>query len=275
LIRDTQRDKIRKKSMPIPYFQVNAFTSEPFGGNPAGVCLLDQWLPDPLLQQIAAENDLSETAFLVPERGFHHLRWMTPTTEVDLCGHATLASAHVLFFERSHPEDRLVFQARSGRLAATRRNGMIELDFPSREARSCPVPALLLQGLGGQPVEVLKSRDYLAVFGSAEDVAALRPDPGLLCQLDSLGVIVTAPGADDVDFVSRFFAPKVGVPEDPVTGSAHCSLIPYWSSRLKKTELRARQISKRGGELHCRFLGERVGISGQARTYCRGELRIP
>lgn len=260
--------------MRIPYFQVNAFTSDPFGGNPAGVCLLERWLPDPALQCIAAENDLSETAFLVPDEAFHELRWMTPLTEVDLCGHATLASAHVLFFERNFPADHVAFQTQSGRLSAKRRDGVIELDFPARPATSCSAPLALLEGLGGKPLEVLKSRDYLVVFGSAEEVAALRPDMNLLGQLDSLGVIVTAPG-EDADFVSRFFAPKVGVPEDPVTGSAHCSLIPYWSARLKKTELRARQISKRGGELFGRFLGERVGIGGESRTYCRGELQIP
>lgn len=260
--------------MPIPYFQVNAFTSDPFGGNPAGVCLLQRWLPDSLLQQIAAENDLSETAFLVPAQGCYQLRWMTPATEVDLCGHATLASAHVLFFEKSAPEERLFFETRSGRLAATRREEMIELDFPSRLPRACAAPAGLLQALGKKPVEVLKSRDYLVVFGSGTEVAALQPDLHLLSQLDSLGVIVTARG-EDADFVSRFFAPKVGVPEDPVTGSAHCSLIPYWSAVLGKTELLARQLSRRGGELHCRLMGERVGIAGKAITYCRGELQLP
>ena len=260
--------------MPIRYFQVNAFTTDPFGGNPAGVCLLERWLPDPLLQRIAAENDFSETAFLVPNQTAFDLRWMTPTTEVDLCGHATLASAHVLFFEKRSPQERLLFHTRSGPLAATRRNGLIELDFPSRPPRSCDAPAALIQSLRGKPIEVLKSRDYLVVFDSPDEVAALKPDMELLCQLDSLGIIVTAPGEGNTDFVSRFFAPKVGVPEDPVTGSAHSSLIPYWSERLNKTELHARQISRRGGQLHCRLLGERVGIGGHARTYCRVELQV-
>ena len=260
--------------MRIPYFQVNAFTSDVFGGNPAGVCLLDEWLPDPVLQRIAAENNLSETAFLVRAEAGYKLRWMTPTAEVDLCGHATLASAYVLFFERQWPENSVSFQTSSGRLVANRSSDIIELDFPSRPPQPCNAPAQLLQGLGGKPAEVHKSRDYFAVFGSAEEVAALRPDMALLSELDSLGIIVTAKG-DGVDFVSRFFAPKVGVPEDPVTGSAHCSLIPYWSGRLNKTELLARQISKRGGELFCRFLGDRVGIGGQAVTYSRGELQIP
>jgi predicted PhzF superfamily epimerase YddE/YHI9 len=259
--------------MRIPYFQVNAFTSDTFGGNPAGVCLLDAWLPDPLLQRIAAENDFSETAFLVQEPQSFHLRWMTPATEVDLCGHATLAAAHVLFFERGWLEDQLLFKTLSGRLSAVRRKDLVELDFPSRPPQPCEVPAALLRGLGHEPREVLKARDYFAVFESVQEVATLQPDLNLLRELDSLGVIVTAPGKD-VDFVSRFFAPKVGVPEDPVTGSAHCSLIPYWSRRLKRSDLHARQTSQRGGELFCRMKGERVGIGGQAITYCRGELDI-
>src|SRR5690348_15868811 len=189
--------------MLIPYFQVNAFTSDPFGGNPPGVCLLESWLPDALLQKIAAENDLSETAFLAPGQGGLHLRWMTPATEVDLCGHATLASAHVLFFVKDAGKERLFFETRSGRLAASRRNEMIELDFRSRIPGQCAAPPALLQALGKKPAEVLKSRDYLVVFGSAAEVAALRPDMNLLSQLDSLGVIVTARG-EDADFVSRF-----------------------------------------------------------------------
>jgi len=261
-------------SMRIPYFQVNAFCSDPFGGNPAGVCLLDRWLPDPLLQRIAAENDFSETAFLVKEPQAFHLRWMTPSAEVDLCGHATLAVAHVLFFERGCPEDQLSFKTLSGRLSAIRCGDLVELDFPSRPPQPCAAPSALLHALGKKPREVLKARDYFAVFESVTEVAELQPDLNLFLELDSLGVIVTAPGTD-VDFVSRFFAPKVGVPEDPVTGSAHCSLIPYWSQRLKKKQLHARQISQRGGELFCRFLEERVGIAGHAVTYCRGELDIP
>jgi len=257
----------------IPYFQINAFTSDTFGGNPAGVCLLEGWLPDPVLQRIAAENNLSETAFLVRGETGYKLRWMTPTTEVDLCGHATLASAYVLFFERNHHDDSVLFETLSGTLAATRRGEIIELDFPSRPPLNCEAPPLLLKALACEPLAVLKSRDYFLVFGSPAQVASLQPDMDLLSKLDSLGVIVTARG-DDVDFVSRFFAPKVGVPEDPVTGSAHCSLIPYWSHRLAKTELAARQISKRGGELSCRFLGERVAIGGRAVTYSRGELVI-
>jgi PhzF family phenazine biosynthesis protein len=258
--------------MRIPYYQVNAFTSENFGGNPAGVCLLGRWLPTPLLQQVAAENNLSETAFLVKQPGFYDLRWMTPTTEVDLCGHATLASAYVLFFEQKLPDASVAFQTQSGRLYAFKRQDeILELDFPSRPPERCSAPEKLVEALGRKPVEVLKARDLIAVFESAGEVAELKPNFDLLAQQDCLGTIVTAPG-EDADFVSRFFAPKVGVPEDPVTGSAHSSLIPYWSARLNKTELFARQISRRGGELFCRFLGQRVGIGGRAVVYSRGEL---
>jgi len=264
---------LKMRRMRIPYYQVNAFTAESFAGNPAGVCLLEQWLPDALLQRIAAENNLSETAFLVRKDGFYDLRWMTPTTEVDLCGHATLASAFVLLFEMGLPQERVIFQTLSGRLSTSRLRDFLELDFPSRPAQKCFPPEELIKALGRAPVEVLKSRDYLAVYNSATEIAALQPDMGSLAGLDSLGVIVTAPGIN-TDFVSRFFAPKVGVPEDPVTGSAHCSLIPYWSARLDKSEMVARQISKRGGELFCRMQGERVGIGGRAMTYFRGELEI-
>lgn len=260
--------------MRIPYYQVNAFTGETFGGNPAGVCPLQEWLPDELLQRIAAENNLSETAFFIREDDFFHLRWFTPATEMDLCGHATLASAFVLFSQLGHTQDTVMFQTRSGLLKATRRSDLIELDFPSRPPVACPLPDDLLRGLGRKPVEVLKSRDYLAVFSTQAEVAALVPNMDLLSKLESLGIIVTAPG-DDVDLVSRFFAPRAGVPEDPVTGSSHCTLIPFWAQRLAKTQLSARQISRRGGRLHCRLLGDRVGIGGQAVIYSRGELEIP
>jgi PhzF family phenazine biosynthesis protein len=260
--------------MRIPYFRVNAFTSSPFGGNPAGVCPLERWLPNEILQRIAAENNLSETAFFTRAKDEFRLRWFTPALEVDLCGHATLASAFVLFKELGHKEQTVRFQTLSGALSATARDDVIELDFPSRPPAACSTPENLLRGLGSKPAEVLKSRDYLAVFNTAEEVAALEPDMQALSQLDSLGVIVTAPGGG-ADFVSRFFAPRVGVPEDPVTGSAHCTLIPYWAQKLGKSELFAKQISKRGGELFCRNAGERVIIGGRAVVYSRGELEIP
>jgi len=259
--------------MRLPYYHVDAFTGKLFSGNPAGVCSLEQWLPDEVLQRIAAENNLSETAFFKRQPDFFELRWFTPTVEVDLCGHATLAPAHVLFAELGHVDNTVRFQTRSGLLTATRRNGMIELDFPARQALACTAPETLVRGLGRKPHEVLKSRDYLAVFESQAEVAALAPDMDLLTQLDCLGIIVTAPG-EDSDFVSRFFAPRAGVPEDPVTGSSHCSLIPFWAGRLGKSELFARQISRRGGEIFCRHLGDRVGIGGRAIVYSRGEIEI-
>jgi predicted PhzF superfamily epimerase YddE/YHI9 len=259
--------------MRLPYYHVDAFTGAVFGGNPAGVCPLDYWLPDEILQRIAAENNLSETAFFTREAGFFHLRWFTPEVEVDLCGHATLAPAHVLFTELGYQEQKVCFQTKSGLLTATRREMMIELDFPSRPPAPCAAPENLSRGLGKQPREVLKARDYVAVFDSQTEVAALKPAMELLARLDCLGIIATARG-NDADFVSRFFVPAAGIPEDPVTGSSHCSLIPYWSERLGKRELFARQISKRGGELFCRDLGERVGISGRAVTFSRGELEL-
>jgi PhzF family phenazine biosynthesis protein len=259
--------------MRIPFFRVNAFTSDAFSGNPAGVCLLENWLPDDLLQRIAAENGLSETAFLVPDGDSFKLRWMTPTIEVDLCGHATLAAAFALFTELGHKQEQLFFDTLGGRLCAARRRDMIELDFPSRPPQPCATPERLGQGLGLKPIEVLKARDYVAVFDSAREVESLVPDFAKLAELDCLGIIVTAPGGG-ADFVSRFFAPQAGIDEDPVTGSAHCSLIPFWSKRVGKSELLARQVSRRGGELYCRDLGERVGIGGRAVTYCRGELEV-
>jgi predicted PhzF superfamily epimerase YddE/YHI9 len=257
----------------VPYYQVDAFTAEPFRGNPAGVCPLPHWLPEDLLQKIAAENNLSETAFFTRDKDLFHLRWFTPVMEVDLCGHATLAPAFVLF-ETGHPQPVIHFQTKSGLLTASRRGDLIELDFPSRPPSQYPAPPLLLQALNCQPREVLKSRDYLAVFDSEAEVASLSPDMGRLARLDCLGIIATARGKE-ADFVSRFFAPRAGVAEDPVTGSSHCTLVPFWAERLGKKELFARQISRRGGELYCRHLGDRVGIAGRAVIYNRGELEIP
>lgn len=259
--------------MKIPYFEVDAFTSRLFGGNPAGICLLEQWLPDAVMQSIAAENNLSETAFIVPRGPDFVLRWFTPALEIDLAGHPTLASAFVLFNEGNSQEDRIRFHSRSGELAVTRKGEVLEMDFPSRPAASCAVPKALVRGLGRKPEAVFKARDYLAVFPAEADVRSLQPDFEALRTLDALGIIATAPGGD-CDFVSRFFAPAVGVAEDPVTGSAHCTLIPYWSQRLNRTKLLARQISKRGGELFCKQAGRRVLIGGKAVLYLRGEIEI-
>ena len=257
--------------MKIPCYQIDAFTNEVFHGNPAAVCPLPAWLPDATLQNIAAENNLSETAFIVPRGADFDLRWFTPTLEMDLCGHATLAAAFALFTEQQFPGDVIRFHSRSGTLTVRRAGDVFTLDFPSRPPQPCARPETLVRGLGSRPADVLKARDYLAVFASAAEVRALRPDFAALKTLDCLGIIATAPG-DDCDFVSRFFAPAAGVDEDPVTGSAHCTLIPYWASRLGKNKLFARQISARGGELFCELAGDRVHIGGRAVLYLRGEI---
>lgn len=259
--------------MKIPCFQIDAFASKVFRGNPAAVCPLDAWLPDSTLQNIAAENNLSETAFVVPRGDEFDLRWFTPTMEVDLCGHATLAAAFVLFTEQKFSGDTIRFHSRSGILVVSRAGEILTLDFPARPPQPCAMPEALARGLGSQPAQVFKSRDYLAVFDSAEAVRALRPDFAALKTLNSLGVIATAPG-DGCDFVSRFFAPAAGIDEDPVTGSAHCTLIPYWAQRLGKTKMFARQISQRGGELFCELAGDRVRIGGKAVLYLRGQIEI-
>jgi PhzF family phenazine biosynthesis protein len=259
--------------MKLPYYHVDAFSSALFRGNPAGVCHLERWLDDATLQLIAAENNLSETAFVVPRGDEFELRWFTPTTEVDLCGHATLATAFVLFTQRGQRGDEVLFRSRSGLLKVARAGDVFTLDFPSRPAEPCPAPEAFVRGLGAKPVEVFKARDYLAVFANESEVRQLRPDFAALAGLDCLGIIATAPGSD-CDLVSRFFAPSAGINEDPVTGSAHCTLIPYWSRRLGKTKLFARQVSQRGGELFCHDDGERVRIGGRASLYLKGEITI-
>lgn len=264
-----------KIPMPFPFFWIDAFADRVFAGNPAGVVPLAQWLPDDLMQRIAAENGLPETAFFVrtgPDR--FHLRWFTPTFEIDLCGHATLASAFVLFSHLGQAGDRVTFDSKSGPLVVNRQaGGLFELDFPSRPAAAAEAPEDLRRGLGAPPVFVGRSRDYLAVFETEEQVRGLQPDLAALARVPGVGVIVTAPGTD-CDFVSRFFAPGAGIPEDPVTGSSHAALIPYWATRLGKTRLHARQVSARGGELFCELRGDRVGIAGRAALYLRGELNV-
>lgn len=263
----------------IPYYHVDAFTSRIFGGNPAGVCRVISGLPDDFLQKIAAENNLSETAFISgPNDGVYGLRWFTPTMEVDLCGHATLAAAHVLWRHETDRkpsvEDKVIFHTRSGPLAVTRDDqDLMTMDFPSRPARPVEPPADVVQAFSAQPLSCGKARDYLFEFADEETVRNLQPDFARLAAWDAFGIIVTAPGRD-VDFVSRFFAPRAGVPEDPVTGSAHCTLIPFWAERLKKPVLHARQVSARSGELFCEAQGDRVKIAGHAVTYSRGHLEI-
>ena len=258
----------------IPYFEVFAFTSRMFAGNPAGVCLLEEWLPDETLQAIAAQNDLPETAFLIERSDFFDLRWMTPTLEVELCGHATLAAAHVLFRHLGYARSAIRFQTQSGELKVEQAANRLVLDFPARPAEEIAPPDLLGAALRARPAQVLRARDYYAVFASEAEVAAIKPDFDQLAQLDAQGVVVTAAG-DNCDFVSRYFAPAAGIPEDPVTGSTHCTLIPYWSRRLQKKELFARQISPRGGELFCEDRGDRVGIGGEALTYVEGKIHLP
>lgn len=259
--------------MELPVYQIDAFTDEVFAGNPAAVCPLDSWIGDDAMQAIAAENNLSETAFFVADGNGYHLRWFTPALEVELCGHATLATAF-LIFERFAPDaDILRFRTRSGDLTVARRDGMMFLDFPSYPGPSVECPAALSGGLGAAPQDVIEGPNYMAVFGSQSEIAGLTPDMDTLATLHPRGVIATAPG-DDVDFVSRFFGPSFGVPEDPVTGSAHCMLTPYWAKRLGKDRLEARQISARGGYLVCEDRGDRVGIGGNAVLYLEGRIRL-
>lgn len=259
--------------MRIPILQIDAFATKPFSGNPAAVCPLDEWLDDSLLQAIAAENNLSETAFLVRRDDHYELRWFTPVSEVDLCGHATLAAAHAIFAGPGRSTNQVQFTTRSGRLSVRRDGDLLVMDFPSQPPRACQAPEDLLKGLGAEAENVLCSEDYLVVFRSEEDVRRLEPDLGRFNRLPLRGVIVTSPGTE-VDFVSRFFAPKYGIMEDPVTGSAHCALAPYWSGRLGKKRLRALQVSRRGGEVLCEVRGERVLLSGNAVKVMQGELFI-
>ena len=265
--------------MTIPFWHVDAFAGAAFGGNPAGVCLLDSWPAASVMQSIGAENNLSETAFVVPreagESADYDIRWFTPAAEVDLCGHATLASAHVLMRHRGWQAPSLTFSSQSGPLIVERQGDLLVLDFPSRPALPCEPVAALGKGLGARPMEVLGARDYLVVFATEEEVRRLVPDLALLSRIDRMGVIATAPGAaPGVDFVSRFFAPGIGIPEDPATGASHCTLIPFWARRLSRTSLHALQVSPRGGELFCEHAGNRVKIGGRAVTYLSGEISI-
>jgi PhzF family phenazine biosynthesis protein len=259
--------------MQIPIYQVDAFTEKLFTGNPAAVCPLESWLDDALMQNIAAENNLAETAFFVQKGDHFEIRWFTPAAEINLCGHATLASSHVLFCHLGYKSETIRFICKSGELFVTRADELITLNFPSAKPAAIDMPLGLAEALGAKPSEILKARDIFAVYKSTDDILALRPNFDQLTRLDFHGFIVTAPG-NDCDFVSRFFAPKIGINEDPVTGSAHTSLIPYWAERLGKKKMFARQLSQRGGELFCEALGERVLISGNAVTYLTGKIYL-
>jgi PhzF family phenazine biosynthesis protein len=259
--------------MEIKFYHIDAFTDRAFSGNPAGVCFLEAWLDEAVLHSIAAEINLSETAFLVPTERHYELRWFTPKMEVDLCGHATLASAFAVM-EYITPRTRKVdFQTKSGPVSVENREGLLLMNFPARPAKPFPMPEGIGEILGVAPQETFLARDLLAVYEREDEIQNLRPDLARLSTLDYFAVIVTAPG-EKSDFVSRFFAPAVGVPEDPVTGSAHCTLIPYWSERLGKKRLYARQLSERGGELFCTDRGDRVSIGGRAVLVLSGTIRI-
>jgi len=259
--------------MKLPLYQIDAFTSRVFGGNPAAVVLMDEWLADERLLAIAAENNLPETAFVIPRPDVSPLRWFTPSIEMDLCGHATLAAAHVLFMHRFPSQDRMTFSSRSGDLVVTKRGDRLVLDFPSRPGNRVEDTNRLVEAIGIKPSAAYRARDLLAIVETEEDVRAFQPDFARIAALDELGLILSAPGKS-VDFVSRFFAPRAGVPEDPVTGSAHCTLVPYWAERLGRRKLTAKQLSARGGDLECELLGDRVLMAGNAVEYLRGEISV-
>jgi PhzF family phenazine biosynthesis protein len=260
--------------MQLPIYQIDAFTSRVFAGNPAAVCPLEEWLPDATMQSIAAENNLSETAYFVRENGGYRIRWFTPGVEVDLCGHATLASGYLLLARLTPDADSVEFASRSGPLRVTRRGKLLALDFPARAMTPEPIPDVLARALSAPPSTFLMAgKRCIAVYDSASQIRTLTPDMAALAVHAPDGIAATAPDSD-YDFVSRFFAPSHGVPEDPVTGSTHTSLIPYWAARLGKTSLRAAQLSARGGELQCRLVGDRVEIAGEAVLFMEGRIFV-
>ncbi|BDG04221.1 PhzF family phenazine biosynthesis protein [Anaeromyxobacter oryzae] len=262
--------------MRIPLWQVDAFTDRVFAGNPAAVCPLEAWLPDATLLAIASENNLAETAFLVREGDGWAIRWFTPALEVDLCGHATLASAHVVFRHLEPGRSTVTFRSQSGPLAVARRDGgLLAMTFPRRPGRSAPVPDAVARAVGRAPEEALLSRDWMAVLRTEDEVRSLRPDLDAVATLPGHGIIVTAPATTPgIDFVSRYFAPQAGIPEDPVTGSAHCTLVPYWAARLGKARLEALQVSRRGGRLSLEDRADAVEIAGRTAEYLSGTIEV-
>ena len=262
--------------MKLTLYQVDAFTDHVFGGNPAAVCILEEWLSTSLMQQIAQENNLAETAFVVQRNSSFELRWFTPEIEVDLCGHATLATAYVLFNHYGYTENTIHFiSPRSGPLSVEKGpHGLMTMDFPTDDIVALQIDTKITKAIGLTPLRMIKGKtDYLLIYNSQQEIEAIQPNLHLLDQLDCRGVIVSALG-EEVDFVSRFFSPQCGIPEDPVTGSAHTTMLPYWSKTLGKTKLRAKQLSQRGGNLDCEYLGDRVKISGKAVLYLIGEITI-
>jgi PhzF family phenazine biosynthesis protein len=259
--------------MKLEIYQVDAFAEKVFEGNPAAVCPLKEWVSDEVLQKIAEENNLSETAFFAPEDQGFKLRWFTPAAEVDLCGHATLAAAHVLYENLGYTGPEISFRTRSGELLVKRTAKGLSMDFPAAMPEVVPAPDNLAAGLGVEPKEVVAAFDYIAVLDSEDEVTGLNPDFSKWLDLDRRGVVVTAPG-NDVDFVSRCFYPKLRVNEDPVTGSAHCELAPYWGRRLGLKNLKARQLSRRTGMVECALVEDRVILSGTAASYMQGQIII-
>ena len=257
--------------MKLTIYQIDAFTNQVFSGNPAAVCPLKIWLPDSILQAIAEENNLSETAYYVPTESGFHIRWFTPSSEVNLCGHATLAASYVIFELTGHSTNTITFTSRSGELIVHRNHDLLVMDFPSQPPAPCKTPQALRHSLSQEPIEVLSAEDYIAVYAKQDDILTINPDFEKLKSLNLRGVIITATG-QDVDFVSRFFAPKFGIDEDPVTGSAHCELTPYWSKKLGKNQLIAKQLSQRGGTIQCELKEDRVLLSGKAVKYMEGQI---
>lgn len=260
--------------MTYPIYTVDAFTDHVFGGNPAAVCPLTAWLPTATMQQLANENNLSETAFFVQRPdGDYDIRWFTPELEIDLAGHPTLATAYVLFHELGYSQDTIRFHSKSGLLTVTKNGDLMEMNFPARMPVACEIPAHLLEGFSIQPKQVLRSRDYFLIYESQEEIEKVIPDFVQLNQVETLGIIITAKG-NSADFVSRFFVPNSVIGEDPVTGSAHATLIPYWAKTLDKTAMKAEQLSKRRGDLWCGIQGDRVTIAGKAVLYMKGAYQI-
>ena len=259
--------------MELSLYQIDAFASKLFEGNPAAVCPLEGWLPDEIMQSIALENNLSETAFFVPEGHGYHIRWFTPLSEVDLCGHATLASAYVLFQILGYEKDRIAFDSRSGPLTVTKDGQWLVLDFPAQPPTPCDVPQGIVQAFNIEPLECQKSEDLIVLFEHESDIESAQPDFELIKKLDCRGVIITAKSSR-YDFVSRFFAPRYGLPEDPVTGSAYTQLAPYWAAKMGKNKFHVKQLSARGGELTCELVDDRVYISGKAIKYLEGKIDI-
>ena len=259
--------------MELLLYQVDAFASKLFEGNPAAVCPLETWLPEEIMQSIAAENNLSETAFFVPDDNGYHIRWFTPTSEVDLCGHATLASAYILFNILGHKKEKIVFKSKSGPLTVMKDNDQLIMDFPAQPPVICETPKEIVDAFGRAPIECLRSEDFIVVFEREIDIESAKPDLEQLRNIDLRGVIITARSIR-YDFVARFFAPKYGIPEDPVTGSAYTQLAPYWANQLGFKRFSVKQLSSRSGELTCEIIDDRVLISGKAILYLEGRIKI-